>query len=69
MSWLLGPLQLECDPFFGPRVVCKVSTKMGNSSAGSGSILTKNMEKKIRIQCISRIHISKIFLGFKAEFG
>ena len=47
MSWLLGPLQLECDPFFGPRVVCKVSTKMGNSSAGSGSILTKNMEKKI----------------------
>ena len=46
MSWLLGPLQLECDPFFGPRVVCKVSTKMGNSSAGSGSILTKNMKRK-----------------------
>ena len=55
MSWLLGPLQLECDPFFGPRVVCKVSTKMGNSSAGSGSILTKNMKKKIRI------HISLYF--------
>ena len=49
MSWLLGPLQLECDPFFGPRVVCKVSTKMGNSSAGSGSILTKNIEEKICI--------------------
>ena len=46
MSWLLGPLQLECDPFFGPRVVCKVSTKMGNSSAGSGSILTKKYEEK-----------------------
>ena len=60
MSWLLGPLQLECDPFFGPRVVCKVSTKMGNSSAGSGSILTKKYEeKKICIHCISRIHMSK----------
>ena len=65
MSWLLGPLQLECDPFFGPRVVCKVSTKMGNSSAGSGSILTKNMEKKKSVFTVFLEYTFPIFLRFQ----
>ena len=63
MSRLLGPLQLECDPFFGPRVVCKVSTKMGNSSAGSGSILTKNMEQEAKKKSWLSYHYSLYFLN------
>ena len=64
MSRLLGPLQLECDPFFGPRVVCKVSTKMGNSSAGSGSILTKNMEQEAKKKSWLSYHSSLHFWIF-----